>query len=319
MANLNTPICATSYGNVGYGECTFDPSKIKGAIQVPSNFELAQTDIDGDLITLLENKTHAAIGERIFPYHNFENVVDNTEDVTINTSDYGSKTIVRDGYYDWTFRYYAGGIGLHQEIAKNAGTGKRFLFYDDNNFLFGYKSSGADGNPVIKGIPVSVFYVNPWRLNTGADTANYSMRFIIDPLYLNKGNFMYVKISDFNMIDVEGIQEFDLYLVDLVANTATVRGQTRVSGVNMYDAYSTNFTQLTAWVARDQAGNNVPITGVVANATEKGWDITFSLTPFNAADKVYLKSAPAYTLKAAPINVTGFEAKDELQIEAPSS
>jgi hypothetical protein len=316
MANnkLNVPICATSYGNVGYGDCTFDPGKIVGAIQVPSSFEISQSDIDSGLLALLETKTHAAIGTRIFPYHNFKSVADNTEDVTINTSDYGGKQIVRDGFYDFTFRYYAGGIGLHQEIAKNAGNGKYFLFYDDNGYLFGRKSG-----TVLKGIPVDVFYVQPWRINTGADVAGYFLRFIIDPVYMNKGNFMYVKIDDFNLVDVEGLQEYDLFLFSLAGNVAKVTARSRISGVDMYDAYSTNLAQITAWKARDENNIDITITTVVVDAANKAWTITFNSTLFNAADKVYLKGAPAATMNAAPISVSGFEAKDELEIEGPQS
>lgn len=315
MANkINVPICATSFGNVGFGDCTFDPGKIVGAIQVPRDFEISQSDLDGDLRAFFETKTHAAIGSRVFPYHYFSTVADNTEDVTINTSDYGDKDIVRDGYYDFTFRYFTGGIGLHQEIAKNSGKGKYFLFYDDNGYLFGYKSGTK-----MKGIPTSVFYVQPWRINTGADTAGYYLRFIINPIYMNKGNFAYAKVDDLNLIDVEGLQEYDLFQYSLAGNVAKIQARSRISGVDMYDAYSTNFSQVTAWSARNEENTDVPITSVTLDATNKAWIITFNSTVFNASDKVYLKGAAASILKAAPINVTGFEAKDELEIEGPVS
>jgi hypothetical protein len=117
MGTLNKPLCATEYGNTGYGECFLEPSKIVGAIQVPKEFEITEDDY-ATLQDFLNTKVSAGVGARIFPYHNFISVTDNTEDVTINTTDYGAKIFIRDGFYDFTFRYLKGGVQLHQEIGR---------------------------------------------------------------------------------------------------------------------------------------------------------------------------------------------------------
>jgi hypothetical protein len=314
MGNLiNKPLCATEYGNVGFGDCFLEPAKFAGAIQVPKDFEIAEGDL-GTLQTFFLTKTHAAIGTRIFPYHSFTAVTDSSEDVQITTTDYGAKYITREGFYDFAFRYFTGGVQLHQEISKNSGSGKYFLFYDDNDTLYGYTSGGK-----LKGIPVDIFYVNPWKLPTGADAAGYFLRFIINPRYMNKGNLGFVKVTDFNMFDIQGLQDLDIQLVSLVGNVAKVRLFTKISDVDMHEAYATNFAQVTAWRAENQDGTAITITTAANDTVNGGWTITFNGGQFYAADKVLLRTAVASILKAAPISVTGFEGKDALTIEGPVS
>jgi hypothetical protein len=313
MNSLNKPICATEYGNTGYGDCILEPSKIVGAIQVPSSFQIAETDL-ATLQTVLETAVHAAIGSRIFPYHSFIGVTDNTEDVTINTTDYGSKLFIRDGFYDFTFRYLRGGVLAHNEFAKNEGSGKYFLFYDDNNVLYGYTAGG-----VLKGIPTELFKVLPWRFPTGADAAQYLMRFIINPIYMNKGNLGFVKVVDFNVFDVAGLQEVKLELVNLASNVAIVKAFSKISAVDLYDAYSSNLAQTTAWRAENELGETIAITTAATSPSNEGWSITFNSGSFNASDKVYLKLALPSVLKAAPISMEGFDTSTALEIEGPAS
>jgi hypothetical protein len=313
MAFINKPLCATQFGNVGYGDCVLDPQKFVGAIQVTKDFQIAEGDV-GTLEAKFITATHAAIGTRIFPYHNFTALTDNTEDVTINTSDYGSKTVVRDGYYDFTYRYQKGGVMLHQQIQKNAGSGKYFLFYDDSGTLYGYKSGD-----VLKGVPTDIFYANPWRLPTGAEAAIYTLRFIINPRYMNLGNLGYLKVTDFNLYDIEGLQELHIELYSLVGNVAKVKLYTKISAVDMYDAYSTAFAQTTAWKAVNEDGTTVAITTAPVDAAIKGWTLTFNSTTFNASDKVFLTTAVASVLRALTPTVEGFEGSEALTVEGPQS
>jgi hypothetical protein len=316
MANkINKALCASSFGNTGFGDCFLEPAKFVGAFQVPSNFQIAEADV-ANLQEFLRNKLIAAIGTRIFPYHNFINVNDSTEDVNITTTDYGAKYINRDGFYDFTFRYLKGGVMLHQEIQKNGGQGKSFLFYDDNGVLYGYKSGGK-----LKGIPTDIFYVKPWGLPTGADQAKYELRWIINPRYMNKGNLGYIPTADanFNLFDIGGLQNIALELVNLVSNVATVRAFTAISAVDLHEAYAASLARTSAWVASNNFGNPVGITAVTDNVSAGGWDITFLNGNFLASDYVLLKTTTAALLAASPILMEGFETVEALQIEAPAS
>lgn len=321
MATINKPLCATSYGNTGFGDCFIEPDKFVGAIQVPSNFEIAESDLT-DLQAFFETKIHAAIGTRIFPYHNFITVTDNTEDVSITTTDYGAKYITRDGFYDFSFRYLKGGVQLHQEIGKNAGSNKYFLFYDGNGVLYGYTTGGK-----LKGIPVDIFYVNPWRPATGADAANYTLRFIINPVYMNKGNLGFIKVKDaleFNMFDIVGLQEVVLTIIDQTNNVATVQVRTKISDVNLYDAYKTNLLQTTAWRAFKSDDTASSVTSVADNATDEAFDVTVNALhyaqEFDGAEMKIQLAIPS-VLKAAPISLEGFEDQDGVAfiVESASS
>lgn len=321
MATINKPLCATSYGNTGFGDCFLEPSKIVGAIQVPSNFEISESDL-ATLQAFFETKIHAAIGTRIFPYHNFISVTDNTEDVSITTTDYGAKYITRDGFYDFSFRYFRGGVQLHQEIAKNAGSNKYFLFYDDNGVLYGYTTGGK-----LKGIPVDIFYVNPWRLPTGADGAQYLLRFIINPIYMNKGNLGFIKVKDalnFNLFDIVGLQEVTLTIIDQAGNVATVQAKTKISDVNLYDAYKTNLLQTTAWRAFKSDGTASSVTNVADNAADEAFDVTVNDADYQAevdGAEMKIQLALASILRAAPISMEGFDDSDGVAfiVESASS
>lgn len=307
MATLNKPICATEYGNTGLGDCYIELDKIVGAIQVPSTFQIAQSDVAG-LLDFLTTKTHAAIGTRIFPYPKLINITDNSEDITINTTEYGDKIFVKDGFYDWTFRYLKGGVQLHQELAKNQGSGKYFLFFDKNNVLIGYKSGS-----VLKGVPVDQFRVLPWRPNTGAESALFNLRFIIDPIYLNQGNLGFLKVTDFNLLDVVGLQEVELTIIDQTANVATVKVTTKIGGVDMYASHKTNLLQITAWKAFKSDGSASSVTNVADNVTDEAFDVTLNAGDvINEQDgaRMKIQLAGANILNAPPINIEGFDDSD---------
>lgn len=317
MATLNKPLCATNYGNTGVGSCFLEPDKFIGSIQVTSDFKIAQGDV-ADLLAFLNTKIHAAIGTRIFPGPKLINLTDNTEDSTINTTDYGTKIFVKDGFYDWTFRYQKGGVQLHQELSKNAGANKYFLFFDKNNILYGYQSGGF-----LKGIPVEQYLLPPWRLNTGSEAALYNQRFIIDPIYLNNGNLGFLQV-DFNLIDIVGLQDVELTVIDVNANVATVKVRSKISDVDLYGTYRTNLLQTTAWRLFKSSGAASSVTGVADNAADEAFDVTGNYNDwaaeFDGAEMLIKLSIPS-VLKATPILMEGFEDKDGVAfvVESASS
>jgi hypothetical protein len=313
---LNKPVCAVSYGNVGYGNCYLDPKKIVGAFQVTEDFLIDQDALQ-DLQSFLEEKVLAVIGSRIFPYHKFIGITDNTEDTQIETTDYGTKIPTRDGDYDLTFRFTEGGVQLFQEMQKNAGPGKYFVFYDQDGVLYGYKTKAG-----LRGIPM-LFLAKPWKFATGSTSAQYLLQFIFAPIYINYGNLGFVKAIDFNFFDIKGLQDVTLELVDLTGNVATVLALTSISAVNLYTAFSTNLEQVAAWVVKDEDGNTVPVTGVAAvpaaQGDQGGFAVTMGSTEFNAADKVYMQWAGPNVLAETPILVNGYDVSIPLEIEAPGS
>lgn len=317
MATLNKPLCATNYGNTGVGTCFLEPDKFIGAIQVTGDFKIAQSDV-ATLSAFFATKIHAAIGTRIFPGPKLINLTDNTEDSTINTTDYGTKIFVKDGFYDWTFRYQKGGVQLHQELAKNAGANKYFLFFDKNNVLYGYTSGGY-----LKGFPIEQYLIPPWRLNTGSEAALYNQRFIIDPIYLNQGNLGFLQV-DFNLIDLVGLQDVELTILDQAANVATVQVRSKISDVNLYETFKTSLLQTAAWRFFKSDGTLSSITTVADNAADEAFDVTVNALAyaqeFDGAETTIKLAIPS-VLKASPILMEGFEDKDGVAfvVESASS
>lgn len=314
---FNNPLCASSYGNTGYGDCYLNLDKIKGAIQVPLDFSIGLDDLD-TLQTFLETKLSAAIGTRIFPYKGFETVTDNTEEPTFNTTDYGYKYKVRDGYYDVTFRYFTGGPMLQNELQKNGGPGKAFLFYDEQNVLFGYKTGG-----VLKGIPDTIFEPLPWKFNTGADATQQLLRFIFNPIYLNYGNLGYVKLEPgtFNFRDLSGLQEVELQLFSLASNIAKILVLTKISGVNLEETYATELAATARWQAYKRSDSTtIAITTVVDDPTNKALTFTFNsgtVSGMDPTDAIMLKGQSALDWDGA--GISGFENSVALAIELPGS
>lgn len=317
MATLNKPLCATNYGNTGVGTCFLEPDKFIGAIQVTGDFKIAQSDV-ATLSAFFATKIHAAIGTRIFPGPKLINLTDNTEDSTINTTDYGTKIFVKDGFYDWTFRYQKGGVQLHQELAKNAGANKYFLFFDKNNVLYGYTSGGY-----LKGFPIEQYLIPPWRLNTGSEAALYNQRFIIDPIYLNQGNLGFLQV-DFNLIDLVGLQDVELTILDQAANVATVQVRSKISDVNLYETFKTSLLQTAAWRAFKSDLSASSVTTVADNAADEAFDVTVNAAHYAAefdGASMLIKLAIPSVLKASPILMEGFEDKDGVAfvVESASS
>lgn len=316
MSNLlNQPLCATNYGNTGFGDCFLEPAEIVGGFQVPSTFALSQTDI-ATLQAVLQTKISGAIGTRIFPYANWISVADNTEDVNITTTDYGAKYVNREGFYDFTFRYLIGGVQLHNEIQKNTGTGKYFLFYDKKGNLFG-KRSGT----TIKGIKVDIFHANPWKLPTGADAASYLLRFIINPIEMNFGNLAFYSQQDFNYADITGIQELELWLFSLASNVAKVGVRTKISKVDLHPIYGNSLSSLSFWSATKRSdGTAIAITSIAEDGANHVYTFTFNSATVSGmapTDAIVLKGANASVLLAS--GITPYEAHEGLAIELPGS
>lgn len=307
---LNKPVCATSFGNTGFGECTLDPAEFEGAIQVGKDFSIATGDL-ATLFTKFDTARHAAIGARLFPYKNFISVTDNTEEPSITTTDYGAKYKTRDGDYDITFRYIKGGVQAHQEFQKNEGDGKYFYFFDKKGVLYGYKSGGA-----LKPIPVDQFLVLPWRFATGADKASYLLRFIISQVYLNKGNLGFLSITDFNIRDIEGLQNVDLILAGQAGNVLTVQARSSISDVDMHATYGTVMAAAGGWKCINKAtGATVTITTVAS--TTGGWTVTLDSTTYTgltAGAQLELSWVAPSVLSQSPYNVKGFETVEPLII-----
>lgn len=297
---LNKLTCLVVGANTGFGDCVISPAVIAGAFKVPVDFELDAAGIAALQTSLSEAALAAQIKERIFPIHNFEEINDGTEDETIATMGYGGKYPVRDGDYDWTFRYMQGGLCLSKQLAKLSGVGGAVLFYDSNNILIGWKVGDK-----LKGIPLNFFKGKPWRPSDGSTTPFFSVRFSFKPQYINQ-EVGFVQ-ADFNLATIEGLQDVALKDAVSVRPAMKVTATVGCSKDNMYDVYADELAVVGAWKATIN-GNDIPITAVAKDETISGWTITLDDTDENyAAAPVPVVISLVDPTALAALDVDGFE------------
>lgn len=297
---LNKLICVVSGANTGYGECVLSPSVISGAFIVPRDLALTAEDIAALQVTLTALAMDASPKERIYPIHNFEEVADGTEDLVIATLGYGGKYPVRDGDYDWTFRYLQGGLCLSKALRKFSGIGKHILFYDVNGLLIGQKVGDT-----LKGIPMNFFYSNPWRPTDGSTAPTFAARFSFKPRYINE-DVGFVQ-ADFNLATIVGLQDVALKDNGSVRPAMKVNAFVGCAKDNLFDLYSEELSDPAAWVATI-AGEEVAITAVAEDVAISGWTITLDTADPNyavAPAPVVIRLADPEALDA--LEVTGFE------------
>lgn len=303
MAILNRKICVEGGGgNTGFGDCVLSFTNVVGAFLVPSGKRFTPADLADFQATLQASARAANPRDRIYPIHNLDVPSDNTEDLTIQTTPYGSKYPVREGDYDWTFQFFQGGFCLLKALRSHNGTGKSALFYDANGVIFGQKIGDE-----LAGIPLVFFWANPWRISDGSNASVYAVRFVFKPRYIND-DIGFVD-GGFNPAVIEGLQDVALREGAGSARPALkVTATTGCGGDNMYDFYPEELAAVSAWVATIN-GLEVVITSVAEDAALKGWTITLDTEDenYSASDPIVITMADPADLEQ--LGVTGFESK----------
>ena len=228
---------------------------------------------------------------RVFPIHKFVNPTDNTEAAVIQTFSDGSKAKVRDGVYDWSFQFTSGGFCLQQALRTHvSNSGSYALFYDKERKILGTTSNGE-----FAPIPLQVFDVEPWKMNTGQATAIYMPRFVFATNYANE-DAEYVQ-TDFNLEQIVGLQDIKIQVLGFNHTTgvASVALITECGGANLYDLYSAQFVAA-MWKASNAAtGADITITSVTPISSSKTFNVLM-----NTADPDFPTSNAIYLNLVAP-------------------
>lgn len=301
---IDDPGCAASIGgNTGNPGCTMMPKNFVGAFLVRKDQAFDAADL-ADILTELQTRSLAAASVRLYPVGRFEEVKDNSEDITYQTYGYGGKYLVKEGRYDWTFSIVNGGLCHHKQFRKFHGS-KDFavILYDADNTL--YFNKKADGD--YYGFSLENFNAIPWKVNDGSKGAAFDVHFALaDPRELND-NVAYVKVDQSPFSSVPGILDVTLSIQTAFGTgTMKVTAKKSCSKEDLYDEFQTEIAAAGAWVLKDDAGNTKTITSVTADATVGGWIIAATL----GADNYTLSLATPAALAALNIGGppdTGFE------------
>lgn len=305
MNNLNELNCDVLYKNVGFGTCVLEPGLIKGVILFNASKTFTDEEREALADTLQAMAYADSVSGRAYPLHEFLQVTDNTEDVTIQTFDYGTKAFVRDGDYDFTAQFLNGGLCLLGSLRSLNGN-KYALFYDDKGVIYG--TVDADR---LKTIPIQ-FYAQPWRLRTGSTAPQFLVRFIFRPEYLNE-SLAYIKLARLSDItNITGLQD-----VNIIVNSfsdggglANVKLVTACGAVNIGELYSTELAAAAMFVATNQdTGAVITISTVSFVSASKTFNITLDIldADYPVSGVVDLTMAAPSVLTAA--GVEGYEAE----------
>lgn len=304
--------CESSYKNVGYGTCVLDPALIAGAILFNTKKSFTPSEV-ADLQTTLQDMAWAdSPSARAFPINYFVAMTDNSEDVSIQTFDYGDKAITRDGVYDWSGQFRKGSLCLSSALRSLNGD-RYVLFYDKNKVIYGYKSSDR-----LTTIPV-LFYEKPWKLPTGSTATEYIARFIFLPNYLNE-DVMIAKVA-FDPAEITGLQDIDIIVnsFDSVTGVANITIQTLCGGVNLYDSYSTELAATGRYVVTNtDTGEAITVSTATAQASDKTFNVTLDVldVDYPTAGTIDFTLAAPSALNVA--GIPGYEAETAV-LTVPSS
>jgi hypothetical protein len=295
---LNQTTVLKNSGNTGVGGYYLNPKNIVGAIILQPGTQFSGADIatSASFKAKLQTLTLAPKATRIYPVHDFQEIKQSSEALTVKTFGYGGKAPVREGYYDWSFQYIKGGLQLSIALREFNGLNVDIIFIDSEGLAIGWNNGG-----VFQGINQSFIYSEPWQPNDGSNPSVYIQRFVFKPQFLDQIGTIKLDAADFDAI--QGLQN-----VVLTSGGARVTNVSHIvanfafgaeAGGDVYDLYSTELTTVGNWVALDAVSLlPVAITSVTADPATRGFTGTLDTgdSNYNASHAVVWSFAPASTL-----------------------
>src|SRR5581483_4316580 len=186
MATLTTLNCVTGGKNTGKSGCYFDPKNFVGVIHCPANFVIPAAQLPTLQAYLLAQSEIDSKALRIYPTGDFFDFKDSSEAPVVEKFGYGQSNTVRDGVYDWAFRYRLGGLNLSNRLRSRNGSSDWYLFIDSKNQIIGTTATDNTGAASIGAIPPIEFYADPFKPNDGKKTAEYWANYRFLPKYINE-------------------------------------------------------------------------------------------------------------------------------------
>lgn len=306
---LNAIQCATNLKNTGVCDCPFDPKLIIGKIMIPKSRVLTQAEVD-DIQATLEDLVQVAKANRIFPVQKLVAVTDSSEEPTFKTFGYGSQVPVREGKYNWTFEFVEGGVPLNNALRSFNGSSSKYaeLYIESSNVLIGTSKKDANGEDGLAGVPQEggYPYTYPWKVANGTDPASYRTQSQFQPVYINDNiAFVQIPTTTYLLSELAGLQDVTLKIV--ATNDAddelTIKAYDACKK-DMYDDFSDELEEVTAWIGADADGTTIAKT-VAKDDAAKGWVITYSSADLTEGD-TWTLAAPT-VLAVAPITMPGYE------------
>jgi len=312
-------------GNSKPSALYLDVKNIVGVILAPKGYQISNANLATAALAIAALQAdilNAAKSARLFPIFGFEQIADNSEDIQVQTTSIGSRHVVREGYNDWKFEFFTGGLSLLIQLRKfnKQATGHDFFFIDANGCLIGKSLTDATGNVIIQAIPSDggFFWAHPFKMNDGGKLSQYQLQFVFNPKYVNE-SVNYVDLSAYDLpttlvgledVNITGVADATSGSYDIIPQTPT--------GIYLAANYPAALAQAGAWVATNATtGLTIPVTTATVQADGK--TVIIALPTANAnypttGQKVNITLAAPAALAALTIPITGFESAGPVSI-----
>lgn len=274
MALIN--FCGTTGKNTGGIDCDARFGNFRMAFVGGAKFTPAEYASEATLKAAILDRIHRANSdsEKLYPWFVANSVTNNTEAPTRETLGDGSQRSLRESRPAYTIQ--SGFTGLNQEAALiefNNAILPAFVLDDTGKFIGRFD---ADKNLVGS---KAQFYTTAAGLGTYAAGTLTSTDVNYQDSKALSTNARFFETS-FAPEDFNGLLDAEVARVAASAGnvhtlSAFVRNKSIGKDVNLYTEYSTELADVNLWIGTSAAGATVVPSTVVADATNKGFVITF--------------------------------------------
>ena len=270
MALIGAINCLSGVGNTGNPQCFFDPAFLSGAVMVPKGASYDTTANSGNVLTTLSaNFYNTNKAARWYPLYDFEKPTDSSDKLTLQSMPNGAKHPVREGFNDWMFQYFDGGLTKHLNARLFNGSNWDFFFIDTDLQTGLQRLIGIQGatSPILQAFPCNpggFFWAHPWGLNTGTERSRYELQFQFNQRYTNtKGLTQFQSVPFTFDTSLPGLVDMNILASATVNATAKNFNICLVSptGVDIGALFTSTFTSAANWVIKTAAGVSLTITG----------------------------------------------------------
>jgi hypothetical protein len=270
MATLSTLSCVTGAKNTGRSGCFFDPKNFLGVLLCPPNFVIPAAQLATLQAYLVAQSEVDSKALRIYPVADFFDFKDNSEAPVVEKFGYGQSNTVRDGVYDWAFRYRLGGLNLSNRLRTHNGSEDWYMFIDSKNQIVGTSALDSTGAASIGAIPPIEFYADPFKPNDGKKTSEFWINFRFLPKYINE-QVEYITDAGFDVLSaITGLKDVVLTLVGSATpgtyNLTMLAGDDKTNLVSLLGTTALN--QVAAYkITNFVTGATITLTTATANGT----------------------------------------------------
>ena len=274
MSIVNVISCTTSSGNTGTPSCYIDMKKITDVIIAPVGFKFTAANLatEAAFKAAVQAATLAGKSARIYPISNIIEMTDSSEETQYETAGYGDKRFIREGDYSFKFGFWKGGLCLNKQLRTfNSGSWTVYLV-DAENTVYGHLVEGE-----LFGFTTE-FHAEKPKVADGAVSSKYMFEVNLPTPEELADDFGSVKLSFNFASQIKGILNATVTVLASTETYVDVKLTTDCGGVDLYDFYSTELADVTAFVIKNSGGTAVTPSLVAAQPTTKSWRVTATLT-----------------------------------------